>query len=564
MIMRLIFRELFIFSPSEKKAKKVEFTDGINIITSSQEDGTDRGKSVIMRSLYHTMGAEGCFEKNWEGKDKVYVLKIDIDGIGYYIYRSAELFKFFSEDKEVLFTSVSSRELSEKLKRYTNFAVQLPNRSEKLEVTPPAYNYLPFYLDQDHYEGNNYAAFKNLGQYAGFRENVLFYHLGVYNEEYFELVHSRDEIKERKAKCESQLDIFKAMIEGLDKKLAGASVSSSYEALRKDVAIYQKEYAEVLDKLSKSKKKLIDLRNHLYETEQMLKEIEDVSKESEKKIKKLRKHICPECGTELADTIQLKSKNYNLIEDAILIKNDLQISLLEYQMQIEKEEKMYKELLEQMSAYEKKLKINNEKTDDVLRQKGLSELRDEVVSEQVDVIDAIETAKAELKDVGTKINAYGTKKKRVEAQYYEHMMTARTQFGLNELSPDSFKKITNSVNASGSNKNIATIVWYITILELRKMFNKDAIEFPVVFDSPNNVETDNQKKYGLVQYIINKCDSGQLILSLLGFNEKDIEPDKQVHIITLTNDKYKLLDSESYELYKDLLDELCDASSLQI
>ena len=564
MIMRLIFRELFIFSPSEKKAKKVEFTDGINIITSSQEDGTDRGKSVIMRSLYHTMGAEGCFEKNWEGKDKVYVLKIDIDGIWYYIYRSAELFKFFSEDKEVLFTSVSSRELSEKLKRYTNFAVQLPNRSEKLEVTPPAYNYLPFYLDQDHYEGNNYAAFKNLGQYAGFRENVLFYHLGVYNEEYFELVHSRDEIKERKAKCESQLDIFKAMIEGLDKKLAGASVSSSYEALRKDVAIYQKEYAEVLDKLSKSKKKLIDLRNHLYETEQMLKEIEDVSKESEKKIKKLRKHICPECGTELADTIQLKSKNYNLIEDAILIKNDLQISLLEYQMQIEKEEKMYKELLEQMSAYEKKLKINNEKTDDVLRQKGLSELRDEVVSEQVDVIDAIETAKAELKDVGTKINAYGTKKKRVEAQYYEHMMTARTQFGLNELSPDSFKKITNSVNASGSNKNIATIVWYITILELRKMFNKDAIEFPVVFDSPNNVETDNQKKYGLVQYIINKCDSGQLILSLLGFNEKDIEPDKQVHIITLTNDKYKLLDSESYELYKDLLDELCDASSLQI
>lgn len=558
--MRLIFRELFVFSPSEKKAKKVVFMDGINIITSSQEDGTDRGKSVIMRSLYHTMGAEGCFEKNWEGKNKVYVLKMDIDGIEYYIYRSAELFKFFSKDKKVLFTSVSSRELSEKLKRYTNFAVQLPNRSERLEVTPPAYNYLPFYLDQDHYEGNNYAAFKNLGQYAGFRENVLFYHLGVYNEEYFQLVHSRDEIKERKAKNESQLEIYKAMLEGLDKKLAGASVSSSYEALKKDVAIYQKEYAEVLDKLSKSKKKLIDLRNHLYETGQMLKEIEDVSKESEKKIKKLRKHICPECGRELSDTIQLKSKNYNLIEDAILLKNDLQVSLLEYQKKIEKEEKLYKELLGQMSEYEKKLKINTRKVDDVLRRKGLSELRDEVVSEQMDVIGTIEKDKAELKTVGTQISAYGTKKKRIEEQYYEHMLTARTQFGLNELSPDSFKKLTNSVNASGSNKNIATIVWYITILELRKIFNGEAIEFPVVFDSPNNVETDNQKKHGLVQYIIDKCNSGQLILSLLGFDEKNIETDKQIHIITLTNDKHQLLDSESYELYKDLLDELCDAS----
>ena len=415
-------------------------------------------------------------------------------------------------------------------------------------------------MDQDHYEGNNYAAFKNLGQYAGFRENVLFYHLGVYNEEYFQLVHSRDEIKERKAKNESQLEIYKAMLEGLDKKLAGASVSSSYEALKKDVAIYQKEYAEVLDKLSKSKKRLIDLRNHLYETGQMLKEIEDVSKESEKKIKKLRKHICPECGRELSDTIQLKSKNYNLIEDAILLKNDLQVSLLEYQKKIEKEEKLYKELLGQMSEYEKKLKINTRKVDDVLRRKGLSELRDEVVSEQMDVIGKIEKDKAELKTVGTQISAYGTKKKRIEEQYYEHMLTARTQFGLNELSPDSFKKLTNSVNASGSNKNIATIVWYITILELRKIFNGEAIEFPVVFDSPNNVETDNQKKHGLVQYIIDKCNSGQLILSLLGFDEKNIETDKQIHIITLTNDKYQLLDSESYELYKDLLDELCDAS----
>lgn len=132
------------------------------------------------------------------------------------------------------------------------------------------------------------------------------------------------------------------MIEGLDKKLAGVSVSSSYEALRKDVAIYQKEYAEVLGKLSKSKKKLIDLRNHLYETEQMLKEIEDVSKESEKKIKKLRKHICPECGTELADTIQLKSKNYNLIEDAILIKMICKSLFLNIRGKLKKKKKCIK------------------------------------------------------------------------------------------------------------------------------------------------------------------------------------------------------------------------------
>lgn len=558
--MRLVFKELYIFAPSEKKAKKVEFTDGINVITSSQEDGTDRGKSVIMRSLYHTMGAEACFEKNWASRDKVYVLKVDIAGEEYYMYRSADLFKFFDAEKKVLFTSVSSRELSENLSKYTNFAVQLPNRSEKLEITPPAYNYLPFYLDQDHYDGNNYSSFNRLGQYASFRENVLFYHLGAYNQEYFELVRSKDEIKERQVGNESQLEILKAMLDELDRKLAGTSISSSYEALKKDVAMYQKEYSSVLDKLSKSKKKLIALRNHLYETEQMLKEIESVSKESEKKIKKLRGHRCPECGSELTDTIHLKSKQYNLIEDAVLIKNDLQISLLEHQHQIEKEESVYIELLEQMALYEEKLKINNAQVDDVLKHKGLSELRDEVVTELTDIIEKIEDDEDELKKIATQIKTYGEKKKKIEELYYEYMMAARTCFGLNELSPDCFKKLTNSVNASGSNKNIATIVWYITILELRKLFNGNAIEFPVVFDSLNNVETDNEKKFGLVQYVADKCGDGQLILSLLGFNKEDIKTDKQINVITLTNEKYKLLDLESYELYQEFLEELCDAS----
>lgn len=118
------------------------------------------------------------------------------------------------------------------------------------------------------------------------------------------------------------------------------------------------------------------------------------------------------------------------------------------------------------------------------------------------------------------------------------------------------KKLTSSVKASGSNKNIVTIIWYITILELRKQFNKDAIEFPVVFDSPNNVEIDNQKKSLLTNYIIDKCGSGQLIISLLGYSEINISKDKEINVIVLQNDKYHLLDSDSYELYKDLLEEL--------
>ena len=147
MDMKMTFKELYLFSPQEKKAKKISFEEGINVITSNQEDGTDRGKSVVMRSLYYALGAESHFEPKWETKSKIYILHFYIDGKGYYIYRSADLYKFFDENKDLLFVSTHSHELSEELKKYTGFAVMLPDRSrEKLEITPPVYNYLPFFL----------------------------------------------------------------------------------------------------------------------------------------------------------------------------------------------------------------------------------------------------------------------------------------------------------------------------------------------------------------------------------------------------------------------------------
>ena len=84
--MKMTFKELFLFSPQEKKAKRIPFEKGINVITSNQEDGTDRGKSVVMRSLYHALGAEGHFEAKWDTKSKIYILHVFVDEKGYSRY----------------------------------------------------------------------------------------------------------------------------------------------------------------------------------------------------------------------------------------------------------------------------------------------------------------------------------------------------------------------------------------------------------------------------------------------------------------------------------------------
>ncbi len=89
---KLSFKDLYLFSPSEKLAKKVSFAPGRTMITSDAHDGTDRGKSVIMKALYHTMGADCYFEGKWDDSSKTYILRFCVDADEYYIFRHNKLY----------------------------------------------------------------------------------------------------------------------------------------------------------------------------------------------------------------------------------------------------------------------------------------------------------------------------------------------------------------------------------------------------------------------------------------------------------------------------------------
>lgn len=75
----LIVNNLFIFSPMDKKAKAIDFSAGINIVTSSKQDGNKKGKSIILKSVFHALGADCYFDDKWQDISKVYVLKFTYD-----------------------------------------------------------------------------------------------------------------------------------------------------------------------------------------------------------------------------------------------------------------------------------------------------------------------------------------------------------------------------------------------------------------------------------------------------------------------------------------------------
>ncbi|MEL7658517.1 MAG: hypothetical protein AAGU75_21715, partial [Bacillota bacterium] len=125
---KLFFNKLYIFSSPDKAARVIVFAAGKTIITSSSIDGTNRGKSVIMKSLYHTMGADCNFDDKWDDNSKIYILNFTVDGNEFYIFRHSSLFKVFDMDKNIIFKTVSRHELSERLNDIFHFAVKLPAR----------------------------------------------------------------------------------------------------------------------------------------------------------------------------------------------------------------------------------------------------------------------------------------------------------------------------------------------------------------------------------------------------------------------------------------------------
>lgn len=476
--------------------------------------------------------------------------------MSYYIFRWDRLFKVYSRDdfKELFRTNLRD-ELAKYLKNIFKFSVELPNKETKnLEVTPPAFNYLLNYIDQDKIDGTNFNSFKNLSQYSDYKENVLYYHFDVYNEEYYNSIKNIEKLSDKKKELQNRVKLNKNMIDKIDKNTNNIDYSIDIDNLIIEMDESKAEYRRIIDVLNKIEKGLMKLRNEKEDLLIELKDLDIFNKSCEKNVKQLNKHKCPHCNSEVQDTLDEKIKIYNEIDDILYLKYEIENNILKIEMKIELEEKKYKDQLINLNEYESKLKINSKDINDIIKYKGFIEIKNSLYSE-------IAQNNIEITEIDESINnlnriksSYATKKASINKRYSELMKKDKEYFGLEEINENNFSNIKNVFTAGGSNKPIVTIMWYMNLLKLKAEFNSEAIKFPLILDSPNNVESDDDKKKTLFNYLFKEIQSDtQLIISTLGFNKDNYEEFKFENIIELTNDKYKMLSMDEYNKYKDFL-----------
>lgn len=294
--MNVIFEKIYIFDILSKQAFTTKFEEGLNVVTSSSIDGTDRGKSVLLRSLYHVLGADAYFDKKWKNEDKVYLLEFRIDSKKYFIYRHKRVFKIFDSLLNIIFQTSSRNELSEFLSSLWSFVLFLPNKkTEKLEIAPPAYTYVMNFIDQDKYDGTNFNSFKNLTQYSNFKPYVIYSQLGIYDRQYFERVNQKQNIQDKIKESELKYEKSNEMKEKTSLLLGNVIVPENIKELEKELSIRSKEYNELLKSMNELRFGLTNLRNEKFELEVALNQIKKFKNNKEKEIRSiLKQDICPE------------------------------------------------------------------------------------------------------------------------------------------------------------------------------------------------------------------------------------------------------------------------------
>lgn len=547
---KLVFKELYIFSIHEKRAKKIDFVDGVNIISSNKENGSKKGKSTLMKSLYHSLGADCKFSKKFDADEKVFILQFYIDGKLYIIYRAGRLFKLFNQNDDLLVYTNNRHELAKQLKEYFNFAVKLKNQNNEIEIASPAYNYILYFLDQDYYQGSKFESFKGLQEYSDYKKNLLFYHLGLIDDKYFDLEKEKSTLNKKKILTQGKLDLNNNVLEKINSKLSMMDYSTEIDTLNNELELISKEYNDYTQALSKIKMKIIELKNEKLDITQSIKSLKKLNNKNNKDIKIINNNRCPYCHSNIDRGNGLLVEKYNANEDIVFLLNDLFNSLEIVNKKISDKMNEYKSVLDKLNLIKNRINIKQGTVRDIVKKEGLLQVREEINKDKLVDLNELDTITKNLKLNRKELTKYNNRSKQLDKDYLKLIDDYKVKYSLKELDNMNISSVCSSVELHGSSKCLITVIWFSILLQLKDKYNPNAIKFPRVFDSPNNTEADDQTLEAVMDFLLlNKNMNNQLIVSTLGFEKIKHRYSEDINIIELDNEKYKLLNENDYNKY---------------
>lgn len=564
----ITFDYILITDVQEEKAIKKSFVKGINIVTSRENHV---GKSSLLKSLYYTLGTDIKFDSTWGKSSKLFIVRLLVDDVNFYVARYNE--KYCVLDKElniITITDKVSRELSPVLSKIFDFEIYLPEKIDgKSVLAPPAFTFLPYYIDQDTGWGNEpFASFLRLDQFSkGKRLDSLYYHFDVYNKATIE----------KRSKIDANKEIIK-------------SITIRYEEQKNTLAILEDQSAyvhpaESLDELERSLnlskdalevhvKKLSKLREELHKLEseklQYLEQLEVITKYNKIKASNLKSgsnqykevafsHECPQCGFVFEDELYKVVRQQYSVANENFVVSQVNYLISEVNKKLEIVKNQYLQESEKLQEEEDKVSKQEVTFDEYVKFKGLRETIQSVQSKIGKMAFDKDVLEKQNKEIENDLRK-NPNKKEVERIYKNHVKDSLIQLKAWDETYDSKIKITKPLMGQGTLASKIILADYIAVFQTLDTINVPTPRFSFVVDSPRTKEPSKTSSIDILNLIIQLDNVPQIILATMDFNDfrSDFE-DFDFNIIELNAQKALLNvdeyndNKETIELFKNLL-----------
>lgn len=559
---QLIIKQLRILSIPEKSAKLVTFHPQRNLITGEN----DVGKSSIIKSIYHTLGADVHFDNVWAKSNSISLLTFTFDDTDYSILRARNHFGIFDTNSNLIqsFDSII-KGLSPFFAKLFNNKLQLKQTQTNKRISAsPAIQFLPFYIDQDKSWNSPWNAFEGLGIFTSFRRDLIEFFAGIKPNEWYLLSERIDFITADLSELRKEVATLKSAKKTVARHIPKATFDIDISAFKKEVDKLLIQLESLKAKEDEYRKQLIKKKSYeaFLDNEIALvhKSIREINKDYEHSLKHLDEVItCPTCNATYENSMVSR---FGLLEDidtcrSLLAdyfdeKKSLRIKVSQLENQLNLQRGKVREITSLLDEKKGKIRLK-----DLIQNESSKQVKwifEKSETDYSDKITKLEIEEADLKDDRSRLNNK-ERKDRIISRFNTLIDTFFIKLNVQTLSSSGFNDIPTSVKSQGSDAPRALLAYYYAILFTSQEFTNLPL-FPLVIDSPNQQDQDEINRNKIIKFIFeNTPDDYQLILGTVDlhgveYDGHTISPLAKLSL--LSSDEY----DESYRIITPLLDKL--------
>ncbi|WP_165071224.1 hypothetical protein [Paludisphaera rhizosphaerae] len=528
---KFVLKELILLSLKEEKARRVEFDSQVTLVKSKRNG---RGKSCLIKSIYGSLGATaGKVQDSWKHAKVITLVSIEVEGRLHRILRSGKSFALFDADDSFVrkYTGIT-KGFGPFLANLLDFRLQLLSNENELLVPPPAYMFLPFYIDQDTGWSKPWNAFERLSQFQRWQVPVAEYHTGIRPNRYYIAQGEAKKFQEELKAPTQRRDVLKGIQLDLEAQMKVADFSIDVEAYREEL----RELLVVCDELKKMqdaiKEELVALYNNKTVTEAQIVIAKDAISQVRSDYRYASSgerddHVsCPTCGVEYTNSFAERFAIALDEERCAQFLDDLNGDLDKIDADIASANQKYGDLNTKVLRANELLSTKQGQVElrDIIESEGRKNVQQILRRDILLVQGEIDRAEKEIEDRKAIMNAATSKgrTKSIMDDYREFLGRFLLHLDCHNAPESMTKKIYSTINATGSNLPRVLLAYFFSILSVMDKQLPGSL-CPIIIDTPNQQEQDTVNRDRIYNFIKEfRPPAAQLILALVDQGDVDL------------------------------------------